>query len=315
MKEQIKNIKDIFSVAGYENKLISYLYEEIKAYGDECYTDKLGNLIFHKKGNGEKLLINVPVSSDGFFVSSVTDDPKARIKIIGSLKASILPGNKVRNIKGETVGVVMSDKAEISDEDDLYIDLGVYNKEDSNVKVSDVLEIYDECIYIGDNVYGIDAGRVLNIMAHIDVIKNLNTDYDLYYAFTVMDNIGFKGAKTAAFAVNPDICITCGLSYSDIEETEIKLNMGPVIRIKDSHIIVNKNLRDTLIKKLADKNLPYQIEVLTKTGLTNNEIMYLNSGILTANVNLGVKGNERAVKCVNLSDFHNYKKSILEILK
>ena len=315
MRDQINTIKNIFSVAGYENNLTSFIMDEIKAYGDECYTDKLGNLIFHKKGNGEKLLINVPVSSNGLFISYITDDGKAKIKTIGNLESKNILGKKVRDNNGENIGIIMADKKDVNDEDDLYIDFGVFNKEDVTVKVGDILEITEECFLIGENIYGYDLGRALNILSHIDIIKSLKTDYDLYYAFTVMDNIGFKGAKTAAFSIDPDIAITCFLSYTDLEETEVKINKGAVVRIKDSHIIVNKKLRDAFIKKLSDKNLSYQIEILTKDGLTNNEIMYLNHGILTANVNIPVKGKESNVECVNISDFENYKKCILEIVR
>ena len=50
MTDKINTIKNIFSTAGYENKLTDFILEEIKEYGDECFIDKIGNLIFHKKG-------------------------------------------------------------------------------------------------------------------------------------------------------------------------------------------------------------------------------------------------------------------------
>ena len=176
MRDQINTIKNIFSVAGYENNLTSFIMDEIKVYGDECYTDKLGNLIFHKKGNGEKLLINVPVSSNGLFISYITDDGKAKIKTIGNLESKNILGKKVRDKNGENIGIIMADKKDVNDEDDLYIDLGVFNKEDVAVKVGDILEITEECFLIGENIYGYDLGRALNILSHIDIIKNLKTD-------------------------------------------------------------------------------------------------------------------------------------------
>ena len=251
MTDKINIIKNIFAPAGYEGKLTDFIIEEIKPYGDECFKDKIGNVIFHKKGQGDKLLINVPVSSDGFFISHIEENGKAKVKAIGSINAKYAIGKRVRDINGNPSGVVMADKDDVKDEDDLYIDFGVYKKEDVKYSVGDILEIFDDAFIVEKNIYGCDLVRASNISAHLDIIKNLSTSFDLYYAFTIMDNIGFKGAKTAAFSINPDICITCGLSYSDIAETEIKLNNGPVVRIKDSHIIVNKKLRDIIS---LDKN-------------------------------------------------------------
>ena len=315
MINNLNTIKNIFSTSGYENGLTEYIKGEISAFGDECYIDKIGNLIFHKKGEGDKLLINVPISSEGFFISAVTDSGKAKIKAIGDINAASCVVKRVKDIKGNLAGVILSQKDDVKDEDDLYIDFGPYKKDDVKYNIGDAFEIFDEAYELGENIYGVNVGRVVNILTHIDIIKKLDTSYDLYYAFTVMDNIGFKGAKTAAFSVNPDLCITTGLSFTDIDETEVSLNKGAVIRIKDSHIIVNKKLRDTLIKKLSDKEISYQLEVLSKEGLTNNEIMYLNNGILTANVNLPVFGSRLVINCVNFSDCESYKKSIQEIIK
>lgn len=315
MIEKINKIQSLFSVAGYENSLTEYILNQLKDFSDECFIDKLGSVIFHKKGSGDKVLVNVPISSDGLFITHITDDFKGKFKFIGKLPAGKLTGKALRNVSKECVGVVYSDKDEVNDADDLYIDFGVFKKEDLKVKVGDVLELSPSAFELNDNIYGTTISRCANISAHLDVIKNIKTNYDLYYAFTVMDNVGFKGAKTAAFLIDPDICITFSSSFEDSKETLIKLNKGTVVRIKDSHIIVNKNLKDMLIKKLSDNSIPYQIEILSREGLSNNEIMYLKNGILTANINLASKGMDEITECVNIEDYENYKKSIEMVLR
>ncbi|MBR4892553.1 MAG: hypothetical protein IKZ35_01045 [Clostridia bacterium] len=312
--ENIKIIENIFALSGYENDLALFLLSETKGYVDEGYIDKLGNVILRKKGTGEKLLINVPISSDGFFISHITEDFKGKIKGVGNICYEKMLGKRVRNRDGKIIGVIMSDSDEVKDEDDLYVDFGAYKKEDVLVKVGDVLEVFEKSFEVGDNLYGVSVDRCLNISAHLDIIKNLNTDFDLYYCFSVMDNTGFKGAKTAAFSINPDICITSSLSYENLKETDIKLNKGVVVRIKDSHIIVNKNLRDMVIKKLSQNLVPYQLEVLSNSGLSNNEIMYLNNGILTANINLPAKEAGGLIKTVNKNDYKEFKKGLIAII-
>ncbi len=314
MTHNIEQIGSLFSVSGYEKNLTDYIIKETEDFSDNCYRDKLGNVIVNKKGKGDKVLINIPISSDGLFVTHITDDFKAKFKPIGSLDAKKLTGLMVKDENGKISGVIYSDAEEINSIDDLYIDFGVYDKENLKVKVGDVLSLSTDCFTVNDNIYANGVSRCAVIHSVIEIIKTIKSSYDLYFAFTVMDNIGFKGAKTAVFSINPDLCITCSSSFEDNKESTVKLSKGTVVRIKDSHIIVNKSLRDMIIKKLSEKNIPYQLEVLTKEGLTNNEIMYLNGGILTLNINLCAKGFNERIECINKSDLENYKKTLEEIL-
>ena len=315
MTYSIEQIGNLFSVSGYEKNLTDYIMEGTKKYADECYRDKLGNVIINKKGKGDKILVNIPVSSNGLFITHITDDCKAKFKPIGKTDCKKLTGLMVRDENGKKAGVIYSDSEEINSIDDLYIDFGVYDKENLKVKVGDVLSFSTDYFSINDNIYGNGVSRCAVIYSALEIIKKIKSDYDLYFAFTVMDNIGFKGAKTAVFSINPDLCITCSSSFEDLKESTVKMSKGTVVRVKDSHIIVNKALRDMAIKKLADNNIPYQLEVLTNEGLSNNEIMYQNGGILTLNVNLCAKGFNEQMKCINKYDLENYKKSLEEILR
>lgn len=314
MIDKIAEILNLFSVSGYEKNLTDYIMEESKKYADECYLDKLGNVIIRKKGKGDKVLINVPVSSKGIFVTHITDDCKAKFKPIGKTDCKKLTGLLVRDEKGRKAGVVYSDSEEINSIDDLYIDFGVYDKENLKVKIGDVLSYSSECYSINDNIFAYDVSRCAVIHSALELIKKIKSNYDLYFAFTVMDNIGFKGAKTAVNSIKPDLCITCFSSFEDLKESTVKMSKGTVVRIKDSHIIVNKALRDMVIKKLADNRILYQLEVLTNEGLSNNEIMYQNGGILTLNINLCAKGFNERIECISKTDLENYKKSIEIIL-
>ena len=77
---------------------------------------------------------------------------------------------------------------------------------------------------------------------------------------------------------------------------------------------MNKQLRERLIKRLADENIPYQPEIVTDGGLSNNEIMYLSNGILTANINCPIKGKGSRCECVNIKDIENTLKSVKVII-
>ena len=310
---KIKEISGMFSVAGYENQLTSYILNEVKDYCDESYIDKIGNVILRKKGKGEKVLINTPISSEGLFVTFITDDLKGRFKTVGKLDASKIIGKTVVNEKGEILGIIRGETPESDDPDNLYIDFGVSEKSDVPVKEGEILSLNKEFYHINGGVYGTDIEKGTNIYAVLSLVKEIKSDCDLYFAFTVMDNVGFKGAKTAAFELKPDYAIILSHSYCDAAETNIKSGNGVCVRITDSHFIINKKMRDYATDKLKAGNIPYQIEILSKSGLVNNEMMYMNNGILTLNLNLPVTGSGELLKGAKIKDIENYIKAIKEI--
>lgn len=317
MLDKIKEISSEFSVAGYEKELTSYIMAKAEKYCDECFVDNIGNIICHKKGQGEKILINIPISCDGAFLSHITDKGYLKFHTIGSLKAQNLVGAKVRKESGDVVGVILtdSDKEELLT-DDLYIDTGLGDKEsvEKLIKVGDIFEPLCEPYKLGENIYGSKLSKTVGILVGLEIVKSIKSSCDLYFAFTIMDNLGFKGAKTAATLINPDICVIISAAATSNKDTEIELGKGVAVRIKDSHIIVNKALRDRVIKSLSDENIPYQLEIVSGDGITNNEIMYLSKGILTSNINCPVKCIGTMNEGVNEKDISNMIKSLQVIL-
>lgn len=318
MFNELKKINDNFSVAGYEANLTAFIANEVKKYCDECYVDNIGNLICHKSGKGKKVLVNIPVSAEGIFITHIADDGALKFVTVGKIKAVNLIGAKVKNQCGQTVGVILSgDKKEEETEiEDLYVDMGVSDKSEAEkiVSIGEVLEPFLEIYPLGDNFYGSKLSKAVPVFAGISLIKELNTVDDIFFAFTVMDNLGFKGAKTAANMINPDICYTLSVADTSNKNTKIELGKGAVIRIKDSHIIVSKSLRDTLIKNISKEEIPYQLEIVASDGLSNNEIMYLGRGILTANINCPVKCVNSLCEGVNKKDVECVIKSLKTIL-
>lgn len=317
MLDKIKEINNKFSVAGYEKVLTSYIMAETEKYCDECFLDNIGNVVCHKKGQGEKILVNIPISCDGAFISHITEKGYLKFHTIGKIKAQNLIGAKAKKESGELVGVILtdSDKEEISVED-LYLDTGLGTKENAQklIEIGDIAEPFCCPYKLGENIYGSKLSKTVGILVGLELIKGVKNSCDLYFAFSVMDNLGFKGAKTAATLINPDICITVSSASTSNKDTEIELGKGVAVRIKDRHIIVNKALRDRVIKSLSDENIPYQLEIVSGDGISNNEIMYLSNGILTSNINCPVKCAGTMNEGVNEKDILNMIKSLKLIL-
>ena len=319
MKELLAKLLNIPAVAGNEERLTAFLVQELAAYCDHYTIDPLGSLIFHQKGEGEPILVNTPLSENGFFVTAVEENGRAKLAPIGNGEPGELLHQKVRNVEGTIFGVVGSDKKEGTPEmSDLFLDLGYQKKEEGEALLTppQVFGVSGEILLLENQLFAPGLWSRVGVAVVIQGIKQLwkNHTQNLYFAFTVMDNLGFKGAKVAAQSLNPKEAYLVSGADPKAEGKPVVAGKGVGVRIKDSFAISNKPFRDQVTQLLEEKKISYQPEILTKGGLTNNEIMYLQQGILTVNLTVPVKNKGTAVEGVSLLDLEQTTKGLVEIL-
>ena len=179
---------------------------------------------------------------------------------------------------------------------------------------SDVLMPYCNYLNRNNNLFGTNLKTATSIFILENLIKE-KYDNDIYFVFSIMDNLGYKGAKVAVNEISPLYAYIISGSGTDNKTTKISKGNGVVLRIKDSHIIVDKNLRDEIKGILNDNDIPYQSEILVNDGLTNNEVKYSNNGVKTVNLNFPVKSSDSLVQCINTEDINYLIKSLKIILK
>lgn len=292
----LEKLFDTSSVAGYETEMKKLIKNEIKDYCDNIYEDNFGNLIAEKGNKGEHIAINTPISEDGLFVTSFKEG-NAKCSPIGNPDPSKLSYGKFITSEGiKATGVLKGDKKEKYDIADMDFDFF-----DNSAEIGDILAPVSVISVNGKYVSGKSAGIKSGIYTLINIIKNVKSQDKKYsFIFSVEDNLGFKGAKTAFGTLNPDYGYIIHISDDSNKNTPIKLGEGPSLKLLDKSVVFSKKIINELLSKI---NLSkYQKEITPEELLTNNRVLYLNNGIPVININVPVRYNGSFAETFSMDD-------------
>lgn len=317
--ELLKKLLTTYSPSGSEDKIRDIIKSEVESYVDEVRVDNLGNLICRKKGAGKKVMIAAHMDQIGLMITDIEKEGFLRFTNIGGISPLMSYGQKVI-FSDDTVGVIYAEeKKDLSKIKlkDMYIDIGADTKEEAMEKVN----VGDSCVYYSDYVENdkrVISGALDNRIGcyiAIEAIKNLaKTDKDIYFVFTVQEELGLRGAKTAAYAIEPDLGIALDITGSGdtpgANRFAIGLGKGASIKARDNSIVVNPKVKNLMINTAKEKNIDYQIEVLEFGGTDSGAIHLSRSGVLSGVISVPT----RYVHSPNEVIYKRDVKSCIELL-
>lgn len=286
--ELLKNLLCVYSPSGNEKNIRELIKKEIKDYVDEIEVDPLGNLIARKKGNEKKIMIAAHMDQIGFMVTDIDDNGFLRFTNVGGISPFVSLSQKVVFENG-VVGIIgsepMDDMSKLKLEN-MYIDIGVFSKEEAE----DQIEIGDICVYKTgfDENENIVSSKCLDdrvgCFVAIEAIKNIKDNAnDLYFVFTVQEEVGLRGAKTSAYKINPDMGIALDVTGSgDTPKAKpfaVGLNKGTAIKVKDNSILTHPKVKELMVNVAKENNIKYQMEVLEFGGTDSGAIHLTREGI------------------------------------
>ncbi len=312
--ELLKKLTQEFGPSGNEEKIRDLIKSEIKDYVDSFRVDALGNLIAHKKGNGKKIMISSHMDQIGLIVTDIDKDGFIRFGNIGGISPTVSLSQRVIFDNG-TIGAINSEPIEDSKKltlDKMFIDIGAKSKEDAEKFVS----IGDMCIYYSDctdneNVvftpYLVD--RVGCFIA-IEALKSIeNSENDLYFVFSVQEEVGLRGARTAAYGIDPDLGIAIDVTtHGDTPKAKlfaVGLHKGAAIKVKDNSVISHPLVRESLKTLAKEKNIPYQLEVLEFGGTDTGAIHISKSGVPSGAISILTRSVHSTVEMASKEDIKN----------
>lgn len=311
----LKNITEAFGVSGYEKVVREIIKEEIRDYADEITVDALGNLIVYKKGIGEdkkKIMTAAHMDEIGFQVVKIEDKGLIKVRGLGGIPVAGTYMNRVMFRNG-AMGVVSSTPKieEVkNDVKKLYIDIGAQTKEEAakHVKVGDVACYVGEYTQLKDNnitAKALDDRIGCYIM--IETLKKLDKPYnDLYFVFTVQEEVGLRGATVAASRINPDlgiaIDVTIANDYPNAPEGSNDLGGGAAIKISDGSVICNEYLVEEMVKCCEENSIKYQRDVIDGGGTDAGAINKSNFGVRASGISVATRYVHGPNALVNMKD-------------
>lgn len=293
---------DIEGVSGNEGPVREYIQSRIKPLVDEMSVDKLGDLICHQKGKKPSIMLAAHMDEIGLMVK--------RIEKSGRIFVSALGGINTLNIIGQTVEVLGSQPSvkgiittkeinndyeitEVPDINQVFVDTGLTPAQLSKrgVEIGSYLSLerIDHEIGNPDFITGKALDDRIGCYALLELAKRLRkSGRDIYYVFTVQEEVGLYGAKVSAYQIDPDLAIAIDVSNAnDTNDEPTKIvGEGPVVTMKDDEMIGNACLNQYMRQLGKKMKIPIQLEV-SNFGTTDALTISLSKGGVPA-TSLGV---------------------------
>ena len=312
--EYMQRLNAAHGPAGDEAGIRAVIEEMARPYADEMITDTMGNLIVRKKGAGPKVMFAAHMDSIGFIVTHIEKEGFLRVGRLGGIRPQEIAFTPVRFKNGPKGVIVPEEKADFGKLklDECYIDIGAKSDEDARklVQVGDTV-IYDTAVIpTGDKVVSpymdnrVSCAILLEALAQMpEFVPN-----DVYFVFTVQEEVGLRGAKTAAYAVDPDYGIA--VDVTDVDDTPgsekngtVQLGKGAAIKLMDSSVICHPEVVKILSDLSEEKKIAAQKDILRAGGTDAGAMHVSRMGVRAGGISVPCRYIHSPVEMVHQDDF------------
>jgi endoglucanase len=284
--ELIKKLVEAWGPSGYEYHVRALIEDEVKDLADEIQVDPLGNLLCRVGSGGTKIMVAAHMDEIGLMANfREPETGYLRFSALGGLNMTTLNGNRVRFEDG-TLGVIgAEDSWRAADGlDKFYIDTST-GSDDGALDEGSPATLWREMETRGERIISKAMDDRIGCVVAIEAMRKLagQTPNTVYFAFTVQEEVGLRGATTAAYGINPDVGIALDVTGTGDEiknrKMGVKLGGGAAIKVHDSGLVVPPAVVDWMIARAEAENIAYQRELLTGGTTDAARIQIARAGV------------------------------------
>jgi tetrahedral aminopeptidase len=274
LKDLIKKLVEAWGPSGYEHHVRKLIQEEVADLADEITVDPLGNLICRVGSGGKKIMVAAHMDEIGLMVTfAEKKSGYLRFAQVGALWQTTLLGNRVYFEDG-TMGVIgvngprSASRTTVPSHDDFYIDVSDGSGE-AHIQPGSPAAFWRPMEERGTRLIAKSMDDRIGCAVAIEAMRRLNknTPNEVYFVFTVQEEVGIRGARPAAYGIDPDLAIALDVTSNGEEPKNermaVRLGGGAAIKIHDTGHIVPPAVRDWMINRAEADGIPYQLELLT----------------------------------------------------
>jgi len=339
--ELLGELSDQFGVSGFEGEIRDWIYANIRDRVDDIQIDVLGNLMATiNPGTDFIMMLDAHMDEIGIMVSYVEEGGFLRFAPIGGWDPRILPaqqveiksrdGKKYRGVIGASPPHIQTpeEQKQALKIEDLFVDIGVHSKE----------EVLDRGIEVGSpgNLHYpfqlLEQNRIMGkalddrvgcavLMRCLEYLWTNRPDFTLVANFAVSEEIGLRGATTAAHQIRPDVALAIeGTVGADTPGTRAhkcpaRLGKGPAISVADNSIIVNPSLVTFMEEVAKTLKIPWQHKVPLFGSTDAGAIHMTGKGVLTGIVSVPCRYIHSASSVLDLQDFEHTVSLVMELMR
>lgn len=315
-------------IPGHEDRVRNLILSEIAGLFDEVTVDPMGSLLCRRasrKGKSPvKVMLLCHMDEIGFLVSHVTDkgfihvlpaggfDPRnlfsRRVLVCtasGDIKGVMNPGGPPVHISSA------EDRKKIPEPHEFFVDIGLGERAKEVVAVGDMVVMDEPFLEMGDKIVSKALDNRIACWLGIEAIRGLGKakhHAEIHVAFTAQEEVGLRGAKTAAYAVRPDIgigvdttlaCDTPGVPEQDRTTTQ---GSGVGLHIRDGSFIADKALVAEFEAVARAGNIPFQRTLLRSGGQDGAAAQQAAAGARAIGIVVGTRYIHTVTEMIHTTD-------------
>jgi len=322
----LKELTELTGVSGNEYEVREYIKREAGKYDVDIKTDSMGNLIVFKKGKNPryKVMLSAHMDEVGFIVTGYGEFGTIKFSTVGGIDSRILLGKKVLVGEKKIPGVIGCKPVHLQSKDErdsnlkissMYIDIGVDKKEEAEklAPLGEYIAFYSEYTEFGEDC--IKAKALDDRVGCAVLLDALKYDYnfDLYACFTTQEEVGLRGAKVAAYTVDPDVALVLeGTTCSDVPGAEkyeysTILGKGAALTLADATTYVDRNFVNYIYNLAVENNIEVQFKQTISGGNDAGSIHKSRSGVKVASISVPCRYIHSPVSVMSRKDFESVK--------
>ncbi len=314
MKALIQKLVEAWGPSGYEHQVRALIQDDVAELADEITVDPLGNLICRIGTGGTKVMIDAHMDEIGLMATY--QEPESgylRFVPIGGLLHNTLVGHRVRFENGITGVIGVHDtwgsgRRNLPELDQFYIDVSD-GSDTSPVEVGSPATLWRPYEERGTRLISKAMDDRIGCAIAIETmrrVKAAGTPNTLYFVFAVQEEVGLRGATTAAYGVDPHVGIALDVTRTGDEpknsKMAVKLGAGTAIKMQDPGLIVPPQVRDWMVETAQAQGIPYQREVLAGGSTDAARIQLARAGVPSGVISIPTRFIHTTSETVDLRD-------------
>ncbi|WP_335871312.1 M42 family metallopeptidase [Bacillus sp. 2205SS5-2] len=334
-----RTLTELPGAPGNEHLVRKFMKEQLSTYSEEIIQDGLGSIFGVKRGEekGPTVMVAGHMDEVGFMVTAITDNGMIRFQTLGGWWSQVLLAQRVQIMTdaGPIIGVIGSIPPHLLSEEarkkpmeikNMLIDIGADDQDDAKmIGIKPGQQILPICPFTPmanekkilakawDNRYG--CGLAIELLKEL---KNETLPNVLYSGATVQEEVGLRGAQTAATMINPDIFFALDASPANDmsgDKNEFgQLGKGALLRILDRSMVTHRGIREFILDTAESHKIPYQYFV-SQGGTDAGRVHMSNEGVPSAVIGICSRYIHTHASMIHVDDYAAAKELIVKLVK
>lgn len=324
----LQELTEAVGVSGWEGPVRAIVRKHVEPHADSLRVDSMGNLLATRRGAGRRrlrVMVAAHMDEVGVMLVSISNEGLFKFETVGSIDDRQLLGKPVWVGEKRIPGVIGAKPIHLMDEEEtqqtvkvesMAIDIGAKNKTaaEGKAKPGDRAAFATRFRRLGPSMRAKALDNRLGVASLIELVQNPPDGIELLAAFTVQEEVGLRGARVAAFSLDPQaaLALDCTPAYDlptwDGQENtayNARLGAGPAIYAADSRTLAHPGLLEHFVRTAQTQGIPYQIRQPGGGGTDAGMMHLAREGIPSLSLSTPARYAHTAAGIARLSDWRD----------